>query len=142
MPAVREDPMPEVPDAQELIRWFEEHGELDRLTEVAQNELSSGRIGRATRAMAELGEALEAHFAAEEEVYFPLIKQIVGGYSSVVVAAELGHKKIRERFELLTELLADGDLAAARQGFDLLLARLRRHEADEARIARELRRPS
>ena len=131
--------MPEVPDRHELVRWFEEHGELDRLTEVVADRFSRGSIADASRALTDLGEMLEAHFAAEEQVYFPLIERLAGGHPSVVVAAALGHKKIRERLDQLSQLVEGGELAAARRGLDVLLARLRKHEADEARLVRELR---
>ncbi len=121
-----------------MIRWWQEHSELDGLVEVVVEALGGGAIDSAGESLEDLARALEAHFELEETAYFPLVERLSPDQRAAVDAARVGHRNIRERLEALLTLVATGDLRAARAAFDVLLERFRTHEAEEGKLIARL----
>jgi iron-sulfur cluster repair protein YtfE (RIC family) len=134
-----ESRMQDVPDAQGIDRWWEEHAELARMVDSVAEALDGGAIETVSGALEELADALEGHFSVEELTYFPLIEQFSARHASAVAGARLGHAKLRERLEDLRDLVEVGELSAARRGLGVLLARFRDHEEEEEKMVRALK---
>ena len=125
-------------DSDSLRRWWQEHSELDGLVEAVEEMLASGRLVRARQAVADLEGVLDAHFAAEERVYFPLIERLSPDHRGSVQAASGSHRKIGELVDGLADLVERGQLAGARRALELLLERFRAHESEEVRLIEDL----
>jgi iron-sulfur cluster repair protein YtfE (RIC family) len=130
--------MDRLAEEQSLARWWEEHSELDGLVEAVEQTMGEGDAARAAQALEQLDEALDAHFAVEEQVYFPLVERFSPLHSSVVQAARLGHTKIRERMRSLRGLVENGEIGPARRALLVLLDRFRTHETEERKLILEL----
>ena len=125
-------------DAEQIERWWREHAELDQRVTDALGALADGTMAAVAAAMAELSETLDRHFTTEEAVYFPLVECHSNACASRVVAARLGHTRLRDSIEQIDALVASGDLRAAQRGMGALLAAFRRHEREEAALVHAL----
>lgn len=123
-----------------MNRWWREHGELDRRIDAVLAAIEGGSLARVSADLEELASAFEEHFDEEESVYFPLISGLSSRHQSVVGAASLAHRKIRDRVDQARKLINDGELAPARRDFSVLLDRFRTHEAMEAKLIAEITR--
>ena len=127
-------------DVELVNRWRQQHSDLDRMIEDVSQAIESGSSQAAGAALEELGDELEAHFAVEEEVYFPLIERVSTLYVPVLRSARLGHRKIRARMEDLRDLIERAEFGPARRALAVLVDRFHTHEATEAKLVRELER--
>lgn len=131
----------ERPGAGELKRWWQEHSELDELVEALVEATEHGTLAAASASVEELGEALEGHFAVEEEVYFPLVESLRPEYGPTVQTARLAHLEVREQLDRLRSHLSNGDPASARDVLNALLDIFRTHEEMEGRLIADLSTP-
>ncbi len=130
----------EVVDAEFVDRWWQQHSDLETMIEGVGQALARGSSQAAGAALEDLSDALEAHFALEEEVYFPLIERVSSLYLPVLTSARLGHQKLRARLEDVHHLIERAEFGPARRALAVLLDRFRSHEAAEAKLLRDLER--
>ncbi len=134
MPATRAK-HPERGEAQDLLeRWWEEHSELDQLVAELRRSLAFHGSARVSQAMEEFAAELESHLSVEEEVYFPLIEQLLPDQAGGTRRARLAHVELRGDLEKMRAQIEEGDLDQARRTFEALLRRFRDHEHQEAKL--------
>lgn len=122
------------PPAIERERWRREHDEIDLLLGALAEAIMNQNIDAARAVGRELCPAMEAHFIAEERIYFPLIEGARLGYGSQIEEAMRLHEDLRGRLLEIRAHLAKGRLRGARQSLIALLKRFRLHERFEARL--------
>jgi len=120
-------------------RWAREHGEIDLLIGELAEAVLSHSLEYARTAVAELSLAMDAHFVAEEEIYFSLVGSINPAYGVEIEEARKFHDELRGRLHEIRTHLDESRLRGARQGLIALLKRLRLHERREALLLRTLR---
>jgi iron-sulfur cluster repair protein YtfE (RIC family) len=120
-------------------RWWEEHSELDQLVQGLREALESGSRFRASEALEDLGVALDSHLAIEEDVYFPLLQQLVPETASGIQAALEAHVEIRAELDRMRSELTRLDLPTVEAALDRLLRRFEEHERQESRMIAPLR---
>lgn len=125
-------------DAESLQRWWQEHSELDHLVSRVEDALAGSSFEPARAALEDLADALEAHFALEESVYFPLVERFSPQHAALVRDARTGHAKISESLDQMRELVENGEIAPARRTLAGLLDRFRLHESEEVQLISEL----
>jgi hypothetical protein len=120
-------------------RWAREHGEIDLLIGELAEAVLSQSVEYARTAVAELSLAMDAHFAAEEEIYFTLVGGINPAFGAEIEGACKFHEELRGRLHEIRVHLDESRLRSARQGLIALLKRLRQHEREEALLLQALR---
>ncbi len=134
MPAAR-GKHPERGEAEDLLeRWWEEHSELDQLAAELRRSLAFHGPARVSQAMEEFAAELGSHLDVEEEVYFPLIEQLVPDQATGTRRARVAHVLLRLDLGTMRAQIEKGDLDQARRTFELLLRRFRDHEHQEAEL--------
>ncbi len=134
MPAARAK-HPERGEAEDLLeRWWEEHRELDQLAAELRRSLAVHAPARVSQAMKEFAAELESHLDVEEEVYVPLIEQLVPDQATGTRRARVAHVLLRLDLGTMRAQIEKGDLDQARRTFELLLRRFRDHEHQEAEL--------
>jgi len=85
--------------------------------------------------------ALEAHFALEEEVFFPGLHGLHPEHSDELNALSDDHATFAEELDRLAEILLHDGLESFGRAFRDLVADLGQHEQQEERIVRRLAEP-
>ena len=122
------------PDELALPRWWAEHSELDQLSAELRRSLAFHGPARVSQAMEEFAAQLESHLEVEEEVYFPLIEQLVPDQATGTRRARVAHVLLRLDLGTMRAQIEKGDLDQARRTFEFLLRRFRDHEHQEAEL--------
>lgn len=119
-------------DGAAIERWWQEHSELDYLVAelVAAVELGEG----ASEALDRLDEQLRAHFSVEEDVYFPLVRNLSPEHAPALDLACAAHRRMQEDLEQLRELLGDEKRDEAVRMLSETLDRFKLHEQAETRM--------
>lgn len=123
----------------DLERWWQEHADLDRLVNALSESTASRSAPAASAALEDLAEALDAHFAVEEEVYFPLVESLRPELAPTVQKARLTHVELRAQVDWIRKHLRDGDWPPVREALGQLLDLLHSHEEMEAGLIAGLR---
>ncbi len=118
----------------EVRRIFHQHEQLDVFFAVAMGSVRAADAGRAREAFDHLRDALEAHFDVEERTHFPAIHGLSPETDEQLAALVREHAELRSTLAELGGLLADGDLAEAGNGLQLLGERLLAHEKIEEQL--------
>jgi hypothetical protein len=119
--------------------WVRERGELGPLVALLVEAVATQGPSAANAALRELAEAMEAHFTVKEEVYFPLVEDLRPDQRYSVERARGVHTRVRRGLGELSRSLNDGRLHEARSLLGDLLAELRAHEQEAARLIAGLR---
>ena len=119
--------------------WVRERGDLGPLVSLLVEAIATQGTSAANAALRELAEAMEAHFSVKEEVYFPLVEDLRPDQRYSVERARRVHTRVRRGLGELSRSLADGRLQEARSLLGELLAELRAHEQEAARLIAGLR---
>ncbi len=125
-------------DSDSSQRWWEQHSELDQLVQSLDATLASASRGKTLQALEDLESVLDAHFAVEEGVYFPLVEKLSPQHGSTIREARDGHVKIGRLLHDLRQLVEGGQLAAARPVLNQFLDCFRLHETHEVRLLADL----
>jgi hemerythrin-like domain-containing protein len=120
-------------------RWWEEHSELDRLVKGLEDTLEVGNAARASEALERFAEALGSHLSVEEDVYFPLLEQLLPESLPDVRQARVAHRDLLSELDRMRDQLADTDVHTARSTLERLLWRFRDHEKLEAELIAQVR---
>ncbi len=125
-------------EAHSMERWWEEHSELDQLVSGLAGALERSGAAAASAALQDLCDAMDAHFDAEEGVYFPLLERLSPTHGAAVKAAREGHARSRGDLEKLRSHLSDDELDRARGLMGELMVLFDDHEQAESRLIAEL----
>jgi hypothetical protein len=117
---------------------LEQHRLLDALFLGARGALASAEIGSVRDALAELGEALEAHFELENSLYYPPIRVLRPEHAASVRGFEAAHERFLRELGVIGQQAAEGALGAARAAFDAFALAFASHEAAEEDLLRAI----
>lgn len=123
----RRDPLSKIRDA---------HGRIDAWFETTRSALASDD---AATACAQLRDLLEAHFAQEEELYFPTLWQLRPDHEKTLRGLIAGHASYLGKVDKTIELVGAGQVEAAVTCFEELQTQFAAHELEEEETLRALR---
>jgi len=122
----------------EAMRIASQHHQLDQFHEVFENALARGDAAAAELSFARFADALLAHFAIEEQVYFPALHGRDVAAASELAELAREHETLRCALDEILALLRAGDLPACEAAVGAWLPRLVLHERrEEALLSRE-----
>ena len=119
-------------------RISSQHRQLDEFYGLVATAIEEARPDEAAAAFRCFADALEAHFAMEENVHFPALHSLRPELAERLSSVESEHADLRERIAAVSDRLAGGDLSGAEGAFDLLVTRLAAHEGKEEGIVEEI----
>ena len=109
------------------------HAACDTLFAAVESDAAAGRWDAARQRAAELSEAIEWHFGAEEAKLFPAIEQTLGSGGPVEVM-RYEHEQIRDLLGALMASLDASDTADLRDRSETLLIVIQQHNAKEENV--------
>ncbi len=115
----------------EALRVASQHHQLDQFHEVFENALARGDAASAQLSFARFADALEAHFALEEQVYFPALHGRGGASAPELAELVREHDALRGALEEIHSALRARDLPACDAAIGAWLPRLVLHERRE-----------
>jgi iron-sulfur cluster repair protein YtfE (RIC family) len=122
----------------EALRIASQHHQLDQFHEVFENALARGDGAAAELSFARFADALVAHFAIEEQVYFPALHGRDVAAASELAELAREHETLRGAVDEILVSLRAGNLPACEAAVAAWLPRLVLHERrEEALLARE-----
>jgi hemerythrin-like domain-containing protein len=118
----------------------QQHQSIREILASLERTLGEGERGRdAVHALfARYREAVEAHFALEEDVLFPALHGLHPTRSPELEGLEAEHGDFAKRLGELAELLAGAALAEFAGGFERFAREMAGHETREERLAHRL----
>ena len=120
---------------QETRRVSNQHRQLNVFYEMLSDALRQGDGGQAREVFRRLGDALEAHFAMEDEFYFPSLHGLRPDLEAEIAALMDEHQVFRAELQTLARRLEREDgLAEAGRALEAFVGRLASHEAREERL--------
>jgi len=116
-----------------------QHRQLDQLYGVVLGALEDRSAQAAATAFRRFQEACRAHFAMEDEVYFPALHGLRPELDADLAALVEEHRALEAVLAELEALFEAGRLAEAENALDRLVPRLAAHEGQEERLLDGLR---
>lgn len=120
--------MPGTRDERRIDQIRPEHHRLRLIFDEVQLSLTEAEGSIACR---ELREALEAHFAQEEALYYPTLWKLQPEFRGKLNSLIAAHGDLLAQLDLVGELLEQGELDRACEGFGELRQRFASHEQAE-----------
>lgn len=112
----------------------QDHVHCDELYLQAERQASDGDVAAAGKSFVAFAEAMDRHFAMEEQVLFPAFEDATGNTAGPTAVMRHEHEQMRGLFadmaSALSQGLGDEFLAVA----DTLLVLMQQHNAKEERI--------
>jgi hypothetical protein len=122
----------------EALRVASQHHQLDQFHEVFESALARGDAPAAELSFARFADALEAHFALEEQIYFPALHGRDPAAAGELAGLVREHEALRAAVAETAGALRSRDLAACDGTLRRWLPRLVLHERrEESLMARE-----
>lgn len=121
-----------MPTLTEPLRDHHQH--CDDLFVAAENAVRAGDWTGAGPAMTAFLDAMETHFAAEEEMLFPAFEAATGMSMGPTHVMRHEHAQMRELFKQMREALSGGDAKAYASAADTLLVLMQQHNMKEENI--------
>lgn len=117
--------------------WWQQHTDLDDLVRALEETLPRG--GETARAAwTAFAQAIDAHFAVEEDVYFGLVHRLCPDLETRVARAREAHDAIRAEIRRVGEELGASESAHVQRLLGGLLAAFGEHERLESLLVRAL----
>jgi len=116
-----------------------QHRQLDQLYGALVDALEHRGVQAGAAAFRRFQDACRAHFAMEDEVYFPALHGLRPELDADLATLVEEHRAFEATLEELEALFAAGRLAEAEQELDRLVPRLAAHEGREERLLDGLR---
>jgi hypothetical protein len=117
-----------------------QHRQLDDFTLRVACALARREPRAARAAFARFADALEAHFALEEALYFPALRGLRPTLAAELSALEEEHRTLREQLAALGRPVATGTCSAASAALGRLAEALAEHEGREESLLDGMRR--
>jgi hemerythrin-like domain-containing protein len=112
----------------------DDHGRCDRLFATAEAAVDSGDWRQATIDHGRFIDAMQHHFAMEEELLFPAFEQASGNSSGPTVVMRHEHEQMRFLFADMGQALAQHDADSYLGAAETLLILMQQHNAKEEQI--------
>lgn len=112
----------------------DDHDHCDQLFAEAENAVQARDWTRADRAFAAFGQALDRHFAAEEQTLFPAFEARSGMSGGPTFVMRSEHLQMRELVEQMAANLERRDDAGFLGASETLLMLMRQHNLKEEQI--------
>ena len=125
----------------EARRISSQHRQLDELYGLLLSALDGEPLAAVQRGFERFRDALEAHFAMEDDVHFPAFHGLRPELESRLTALIEEHKVMRKALDVVQARLQSGDLEAGAKQLDALVVRLARHEEIEEQLIGGLSKP-
>jgi hypothetical protein len=116
-----------------------QHRQLDDFTLRLAAALDAGEAPAAQAAFLRFSDALEAHLALEDGLYFPALRGLRPSLAPDLVALGDEHQALRERLARLARLVAAGRCEACVRPLERLAGDLAEHEGREEGLLTSLR---
>jgi iron-sulfur cluster repair protein YtfE (RIC family) len=110
------------------------HKHCDEMFVAAEDAVAKKDWAAASRALAYLISALEAHFTAEEETLFPAFERASGMRSGPTAVMREEHRQMRELLQMLQQALYRQDGEAFAGVAETLLILMQQHNMKEENI--------
>jgi hemerythrin superfamily protein len=111
-----------------------DHARIDSLLTEMQHGLRVGALAEAEVRFEALGQVLSRHMAAEEEILFPAMQQMIESVARAVPAMLAEHRELRSLLPQLATALGQQDLLASESLLPQIRRSLARHHEDEERL--------
>jgi hemerythrin len=125
----------------EARRISSQHRQLDELYGLLLGALEHEPLAAVRRGFERFRDALEAHFAMEDDVHFPAFHGLRPELESRLTALIEEHKIMRKALDDVQANLQSGDLETGVKHLDALVVRLARHEETEEQMIGGLSKP-
>ncbi len=112
----------------------EDHQRCDALFAEAEQKVSEGDWAAARTAFDRMRQAIEHHFAMEEEVFFPAFEETTGMTMGPTQVMRQEHAQMRALFDAMAGALESGDAEAYLGDSETLLILMQQHNAKEEQI--------
>lgn len=116
-----------------------QHRQLDQFYGVLVDVLAHRDAAGSRTAFAHFADACRAHFAMEDEIYFPALHGLRPDLEHALTELVQEHRAMVRTLERLASLFEADRLAEAEGELDRLVTRLQAHEGREERILEGLR---
>jgi hypothetical protein len=116
----------------------EQHENLQRIARELDGAIAERAARRVRDLMLRYTGALDAHFSLEDGVFFPALHGLHPERRGDLEALSRAHRSFEAQIERLHGSLEAADLDAFGRGFQVLIADMGRHEAQEERLFRTL----
>ena len=116
----------------------EEHRRLEALFAETRAAFRAGSREALRRAIPGLCEALEAHFAQEDRLYYPAVGALRPGYAASLQAFGAGHARFLAQLEEIARRIEQESLAQGEADFEALALAFAAHESSEEELLRSL----
>lgn len=120
--------------SQETGRISRQHRRLSSLSEMVAAALATGSLRNARLAFTRFRDAIEAHIAVEEQLFFPAVRGFQPSLAPVLSQLIAEHVRFAAVMEDLYDLLAKGSAEEFQQGFEALQVDFAVHEAKEEKL--------
>ena len=111
-----------------------DHKHCDDVFAALENSVKNGRWDAAAETFKEFTEAMQVHFAMEEEVLFPAFEQATGSSAGPTAVMRGEHLQMRDIFDELRDALDRNDAADFAGVADTLNIMLQQHNMKEEGI--------
>lgn len=118
-----------------------QHRQLDQFYGVLASALERRDLPGARSAFSHFADACRAHFAMEDEIYFPALHGLRPDLEPTLTDLVQEHRAMVRTLERLASLFEADRLAEGEGELDRLVTRLQAHEGREERILEGLRSP-
>jgi iron-sulfur cluster repair protein YtfE (RIC family) len=125
----------------EARRIASQHRQLDELYGLLLSALDGEPLAVVLRGFERFRDALEAHFAMEDDVHFPAFHGLRPDLESRLTALIEEHKVMRQVLDDVQDCFKGGDLEKGAKYLDALVVRLARHEEIEEQLIGGLSKP-
>lgn len=112
----------------------DDHSRCDELFAAAEAAVDSGDWQQAAAAHQQFIDAMQHHFAMEEEQLFPAFEEASGSSAGPTAVMRHEHGQMRELFELMYRALARQDSSAYLGDSETLLILMQQHNAKEEQM--------
>lgn len=126
----------------EARRISSQHRQLDDFHAALADALARGTADEARASFVRFGDALDAHFSLEDQLYFPALRGLRPDLDAQLAALVREHAEFRADLEALQQALDAAALEDGAARLDRFADALARHEEREERLVEEIAGPA
>jgi iron-sulfur cluster repair protein YtfE (RIC family) len=125
--------------AQESRRISSQHRQLDDLHAFVAAALEQGDASEACQRFCRFKDALDAHMALEDELYFPALHGLEPSLEAELMRLAQEHQRFRSELAALERSFDEGELASCQTALDRFVGRFAAHELREEDLTHAVR---
>jgi hypothetical protein len=126
--------------AQESRRISSQHRQLDDLYALVAAALEQGDVPAACQRFCRFKDALDAHMALEDDIYFPALHGLEPELEAELVRLAQEHQRFRSDLAMLGRCFDGGDIGNCQTALDRFVGRFAAHELREEDLTQAARR--